>query len=833
MKKLLFLLWINIFAIGFAQVKSPNEFIPTYGKQITLYHQVEDYFNHLTTQTPYVKHQKYGETSEHRNLNLYYISTPENLANLEEIRLQNLASIGMAPKTSTKIGDKLIVWLSFNVHGNEWAGTESALSVAYELANPENKTTKEWLKNTIVILDPCLNPDGFSRYGNWLREISGKNTNPNKFDREHAEEWPGGRYNHYVFDMNRDWAWQTQAETKQRMAIYNQWMPHVHSDIHEQGYDSPYFFPPAAEPQHEFIEAYQKDFHKLLGKNIAAKFDEKNWLYNTSERFDLFYPSYGDTYPMYNGAVGMTIEQGGIRAGREVTMENGVNLTIKERLTHHKTAVLAVVETSASQMEPLIKGFRNFMNNPRTKMKGKYATYVVKHNPKNVQLAELLKINKIEYAYATEKMSTSGYNYFSKKDESFSVEPNDLIVKVDQPKAVFTQILFEPTNKMTDSLSYDITAWSLPLAYGVQGYAVKNALNIKTKNSIETTSKEIPKNVYAFYVPWNNRISAEIVGELHKKDIKVRYAMKQAIFGEATIEPGGIVITKGDNPKITDFENLVGEIVKKKNDFTTISTGFSKNAKDLGGENFPLMKAPKVLLLSGEGVTSTEFGAAWYYFDEVLNYPVTIVEQNKLKNVKLFEFNTLVLADGKYNFSDAEMKRLTEWINNGGKVIAIDGALNIFDGKEGFALNPYASDEEKQAAEKLKKEKELKERFLDSGSEERRLLANSIPGAIIENNLDITHPLSFGLGKKYYSLKTGDKIYSLLKGSNNVVYVPKNYKSYGYIGHNFGKKLPETVSYSVESKGSGKLVYMIDNPLFRAFWENGILLFSNALFLVN
>ena len=150
-----------------------------------------------------------------------------------------------------------------------------------------------------------------------------------------------------------------------------------------------------------------------------------------------------------------------------------------------------------------------------------------------------------------------------------------------------------------------------------------------------------------------------------------------------------------------------------------------------------------------------------------------------------------------------------------------------------FRSNPYATDEEKQAAEKVKKEKELKERFLDSGNEERRMLANSIPGAIIENNLDITHPLSFGLGKKYYSLKTGDKIYSLLKGVNNVAYVPKNYKSYGYIGHDFGKKLPETVSFAVESKGSGKVIYMIDNPLFRAFWENGILLFSNALFLVN
>ena len=160
---------------------------------------------------------------------------------------------------------------------------------------------------------------------------------------------------------------------------------------------------------------------------------------------------------------------------------------------------------------------------------------------------------------------------------------------------------------MTDSLSYDITAWSLPLVYGVQGYAVKNALNVKTKTSLETASKEIPKSVYAFYVPWNNRISAEIVGQLHQKDIKVRYAMKQAIFGDLTIEPGGIVIAKGDNPKVTDFENTVGEIVKKKSDFATISTDFSKNAKDLGGENFPLMKVPKVLLISGEGVTSTEF----------------------------------------------------------------------------------------------------------------------------------------------------------------------------------------------------------------------------------
>jgi hypothetical protein len=346
-----------------------------------------------------------------------------------------------------------------------------------------------------------VNPDGYSRYGNWLHEIAGKNTHPDLTDREHMEEWPGGRYNHYIFDLNRDWAWQTQKESQQRIALYNQWMPQVHTDVHEQGYNSPYFFPPSAEPLHEFIEPYQRDFHALLGKNISAKFDAQNWLYNTSERFDLFYPSYGDTYPTYNGAVGMTVEQGGIGAGREVTMENGVSVTIKDRLTHHATTVLTIVESAASQVEPLLKGFRGFMNTSRKTMKGKYATYVMKSNPKLEQLADLLQKNKIEFSYADAKQSASGFNYQTKKENSFTIEPNDMIVKVDQQKAVFAQILFEPNHKLNDSLSYDITAWALPLAYGVEGYALKNTINIKTKPTIETTSSSIPSSVYAFHIP--------------------------------------------------------------------------------------------------------------------------------------------------------------------------------------------------------------------------------------------------------------------------------------------------------------------------------------------
>lgn len=828
-----FCIMLSVVFSGHAQLQSPSEFLPSYGKQITHYHQVENYFKQLTEKSTLIKHQKYGVTPELRDLNVFFISTPENLANLEQIRNNNLAAIGLSKNGNQMIGDKLIVWLSFNVHGNEFAGTESAMTVAYELVNPKNIETKKWLENTIVILDPCINPDGYSRYGNWLREISGKQTHPGLYDREHMEVWPGGRYNHNIFDLNRDWAWQTQPESQQRVALYNQWMPQVHTDVHEMGYESPYFFPPSAEPIHEFIEKYQKDFHNVLGKNMSQKFDAQNWMYNTSERFDLFYPSYGDTYPAYNGAVGMTLEQGGIGAGRAVMMSNGNIVTIQDRLTHHATAVLTVVESAAAQADVLIKGFRGFMINSRKTVKGNYKMYVMKNNPKLIQLADLLKKNNIEFSYADASMKASGYNYSAKSEKGFTIEPNDLIVKVDQPKAVFTQVLFEPNQKLNDSLSYDITAWALPLAYGVEGYALKNSLGFKTKASIEITEKTVPQKVYAFHIPWNNRISAQVLSLLHQNNIRVRSAMNKAIFGDVTVEPGGLLVTKADNPKVVDFEKTISDLIKIKTDYNYINTGFSSNAKDVGSENFNLLKAPKVVLLSGKGVGSTEFGATWFYIQETINYPVSVVEVNNFNRLKLMDYNTLILADGDYTFSEEQQKKIAEWVKNGGKVIAMNGALSLFDGKDGYALSPFANEDDKLSAEKEKDSVALKERFLDFHNTERREISKSIPGAIIENLLNKTHPLSFGLGDKYFSLKTDSNHYSLLKNAVNVAYVPKDYKSYGFIGSQVKKKLNNTVSFAVEHKGDGTIVYMVDNPLFRGFWENGIVLFSNALFLVN
>jgi len=831
-KVVLALLLIFSFS-AIAQLKSPKEFLPNYGKQVSFYNEIEAYFSYLASNSDLIKHNPYGFTSQGRSLNTYYISTPENLKNLENIRQNHLYSIGMFDKKPANSIEKAIVWLSFNVHGNEIGAAESAMNVAFELLNPNNFEAKKWLENTIIILDPCLNPDGFSRYGNWLRDISGKNTHPGLNDREHMEVWPGGRQNHYAYDLNRDWAWQTQIETQQRMVLYNKWMPEVHVDVHEMGYNEPYFFPPAAEPFHDFITKPQRDFHDAIGENTSKKFDTNGWNYYTRERFDLFYPSYGDTYPSFNGAIGMTYEQGGIGAGRSVLMRNGNILTLQDRINHHSIAVLTAVETASNRKDKLVADFNTYFNESRKNPKGKYKTYIVKNNGKTAQLAILLKQNQIEYSFADETKKLSGYHYQSDNEKSFSIEPNDLIINVSQPKAVLTQVLFEPSQRLSDSLSYDITAWALPHAFGIESYALKSALQIKSKSELVNPVKVIPLKAFAFHIPWNNRASAKIVANLLKKDIKVRSARRASVFGNITISLGDLIVMKSDNTRLANFEKVISELLVDKPDYAVVESGYSKNGGDLGGEFFPLLKAPKILLLSGKQVSATDFGQAWFYMDQIVDYPVSIVDVDNFNKILLSDFTTLILADGFYDFSDNQKKNIDDFISKGGKVIAIQNALNTFENREGYNLTEFATDDEKEMAKKEAADVILKSRFMEYQNAERRSISDAIPGAIIENVLDKTHPLSFGLGDKYFSLKTSDKHFKVLKNAWNVAYVPENYKSFGFIGKNLKKKLENTVSFGVEPHGRGQVIYMIDNPLFRGFWENGNLLFSNALFLVD
>ena len=550
-----------------AQLLHPDEFLPhKLGEHFTPHHMLVDYFEHVAEHSPLVKLVQYGRTNEDRPLMIAIIASEENHARLEEIRLNNLRMAGIE---EGKVDDDLaqaIVWLSYSVHGNEAAGSESSRIVLYKLADPDNAATKEWLNNTIVIMDPSVNPDGFSRYTHWIRGNGSLKNNPDINDIEHTEPWPGGRVNHFNFDLNRDWAWQTQIESQQRMEWYNDWLPHVHADLHEMGHESPYYFAPAARPYHKFISKWQQDFQVTIGKNHAKYFDDRGWLYFTKEVFDLFYPSYGDTYPTYSGAIGMTYEQGGSRVGgRAVELRNGEELTLTDRIDHHRTTSLSTIEISSIYKDELINQFKEFYATSSAKPLGNYKSYVIKkdHSGNKLKaLADLLDKQDIKYGTVNSSTPGTGFSYSSGEDESFEIEPGDMVVSAYQAKSVLTQILLDPESELEDSLTYDITAWSLPYAYGLQSYAMTNKLSANVSLDFSASKSELVES-YGYIIPWTDINSAQAAARLAEHDISYRVATERVKYDDQMAEAGAIIITKADNrSQLGDMMDVLQDIAR-------------------------------------------------------------------------------------------------------------------------------------------------------------------------------------------------------------------------------------------------------------------------------
>jgi len=465
-----FILFSVVFDVYSQNLKSPSDFLGyDIGTQFSRHSQVVDYFNHVSEEMD--KNTlliNYGKTYERRPLFYAVISSEANIAEIENIRLNNLSALDF---NDNRINDKAIVWLSYSVHGNESSSTEASMQTIYELLTKRS----DLLENTVVIIDPCLNPDGRDRYANWYNQTTTIPYNTNKISMEHKEPWPGGRANHYLFDLNRDWAWITQVESQQRLDEYQKWMPHVHVDFHEQGINEPYYFAPAAEPYHEVITKWQRDFQFMIGKNNAKYFDENGWLYFTKEIFDLLYPSYGDTYPTYLGAIGMTYEQaGGGVAGLGILNSEGKNLTLVDRVKHHTVAGISTVEISSANSEKLNTEFVNFFKN-----KDGNTTYIMNGDKDKIdQLSRFLKNHKIDF-YSSDDQKLSVYSYNKNKTVNHSISTADLIIPNFQPRGKLVDVFLERTTKLSDSMTYDITAWSLPFVYGLNGYSTSKKIELK------------------------------------------------------------------------------------------------------------------------------------------------------------------------------------------------------------------------------------------------------------------------------------------------------------------------------------------------------------------
>src|SRR5688500_12250914 len=375
------------------RVQSPRDFLGyEIGEHFTDHASIVRYFDALAAAAPIVRLRRYGDTNENRPLLQVLIARQDYLARLDEILARNreLANPATSEARAREIAatNPAVVYFSYGVHGNESSSSEAALWTAYHLASGDH-AVRGVLDSVVVVIDPTVNPDGRDRYVNFYRIARGVKPNPNPEAREHFEPWPGGRTNHYYFDLNRDWAWQTQLETQQRVALYNSWLPQIHVDFHEQGINAPYYFAPAAEPFHEVITPWQRSFQETIGRNHARYFDEQGWLYFTKENFDLLYPAYGDTYPTYTGSIGMTYEQagggGGGRSGASVIIATGDTLTLYDRALHHHTTGLSTIEVASQNAPKLVSEFQQFYKGTVQKGAGSYRNYVIKHTPADGQ----------------------------------------------------------------------------------------------------------------------------------------------------------------------------------------------------------------------------------------------------------------------------------------------------------------------------------------------------------------------------------------------------------------------------------------------------------------
>ena len=803
------------FLLSAQTLMSPSEFLGyDIGTQFSRHHRVVEYFQYVAAQYPgQVQLKQYGSTYEGRPLYLATVTSASNMNQIESIRAAHLSQTE-STQNSSSTG---VVWLSFNVHGNEASSTEASMQTIFELLTKH----QDYLDNTVVLIDPCVNPDGRDRYANWFNQQTGSPYDSDPGSIEHSEPWPGGRPNHYLFDLNRDWTWASQIETQYRLKVYHQWLPHVHVDFHEQGINEPYYFAPAAEPFHEIITDWQREFQTQIGKNNAKYFDQNGWLYFTRERFDLLYPAYGDTYPTYLGAIGMTYEQAGHgMGGLGVINDEGKELTLVDRVKHHTVTGLSTVEMTSKNADRLNKEFKSFFDNKEIDVK----SYVLRGNKDKKQaLMDLLDKHQIKYGQA-QQGSASGYDYNNMKNAQWQLSSNDLVVPATQAKGKMIKVLFEANAKLSDSLTYDITAWSLPYAYGLNALASQKSVNFNPV-AVDKPSNSANSTAVGYLVEWNSLSDAKFLADLLRQKVKVRFTEKPMSTAGKSFNRGTLIITRGDNDHLSNFDQLVTDVANLHSRQLTVATsGFSTSGPDFGSPDIKLVNPPKVAMLAGNGTSSLSYGALWHFFDQQLKYPVTRIDTNDFSSTDLSKFSTLIIPEGYYGrqLNERNMEMLNDWLSKGGNMIVIGRAAQSFEGRDGFGLKSKENKPEES------------DPLLPYDKRERESAKNLITGAIFKIKLDNSHPLAFGYDEDYFSLKLDSMSYDYLQTGYNVGYLTENtQKASGFAGSKALKSMSKTLVFGEESHGRGSVIYMIDNPLFRSFWENGKLLLSNAIFFVN
>lgn len=824
-----------------ASIPSPAEFLGyELGNEYTFHHRVMDYFRMLGERSDKITIHKYGETYEGRDLIYAVISSEENKNNIDQIRERNVR-IANNPGT-IRIGlEKVIVWMSYNVHGNEPSSSEAAMQTAYRLVAGEDEETANMLDQTVVIIDPMINPDGRDRYVYWYKSSRANILNTDPMDLEHDEIWPGGRTNHYWFDLNRDWVWLVHPESQGRIKAYQEWMPSVHIDFHEQGFNNNYFTMPGTTPRnHELPEAYE-EWADVFGRGAIEEFDKAQVNFETRERFDFFYPGYGSSYPSIMGGIGMLAEQGGhSRGGRAVETDDGYVLTLRQRIFDHYKNGISIVRTSAENREDLVE----YLNYARSKgaQKGNTRAYVLPDNPEDYtyDVINLMLKHNVRVERATEDFTVrNAYDYWDGRSSNRRMEAGDFIIKTDQPAHLFINTLMRRQLEFKDSVMYDMSTWSVPMAYNLDASWTTSELSVDTEPV--TVAVSHPEGVenndagYAYVVDWGQRNAPKALAKLWDHGYKVRSSVKGFTKDGVEYSRGSLIVLLGRNKhKESDIHQDMQAIAEAADvKVVGFDTGRMDAGSDLGSPSMNPVEEPKVALLIDSGFSSYTAGQLWFLFDRWTEFGISRIRSDAFTSLDLNEYDVILMPGGfglNRIFSESTREQLAGWVRDGGVLIGTErsGAWLTKGQSEITPAEIYEAEEEENEGVDPAAYTRYEDRSDSSG-------LRRIPGSAFKAMLDNSHPLAFGMPDRMYSLKFSDIALKPNPAFHTVGYYVKDADEVlasGYASQENKEKAAGMAFAAVHEMGRGKVVFLLDNTQYRMFWVGPSRMVQNAVMLL-
>ncbi len=771
-----------------------------------------EYMKALAASSDRITIENRGTTYEGRPLILLTITSPKNHQNIEAIREQHIAATedNSAVNTSNM---PIVVNQGFSIHGNEPSGSNAALLVAYYLAAAESDAVKDLLDNTIVLFDPSFNPDGLQRFAFWANSNKSKNLNPDPNDREYSEVWPKGRSNHYWFDMNRDWLPVQLPESRARLETFHKWLPNILTDHHEMGTNTSFFFQPGIPSRtHPLTPQLNQDLTKKIGNYHAKAFDKIGSLYYTEESFDDFYYGKGSTFPDINGSIGILFEQASSR-GHIQESANGI-LTFPFTIRNQFTAALSTLDAGYHMREEILKYQQDFFKNARNegnKEKGKNIVFGdAKDAAKTYELAEILRRHQIKIYELKDDATIDGKKF--KKGYSYVVPKN-------QKNTRLINAMFEKRTEFQDSLFYDISAWTLPLAFNldyVEGVPSSHlgdqVLNLKMKAGNVSAKSE-----YAYVMEWHEYYAPKVLNQILKNDIRAQVAMQKFSANGKDYDYGTILIPIQNQSKDADeLYEFLNEVAKQGHvQIDALATGLTEGI-NLGSNQFKPLTQPNVALIVGNGVTSYDAGEIWHLLDQRYDMILTKLDTENLGRADLSRYNTIILPSASLNKSDTEI--LAKWVENGGTLIGFKNTLRWFNTHKFMKLDFKKS-------ERVAKNITFEQRSDYSG-------AQVIGGAIFEAKLDRSHPINFGYKNDKLPMFRNSTLFvkSDKQSYNNPIQYTKNPLLSGYVSKSNLDSLALTVPYQMQRMKRGKVVAFTDNTNFRAFWFGTNKLMMNAIF---